>query len=294
MGLLLLLSGAPTQPVLSQQDASTASVAAYERAAETANRLAPGADAATKVSAYSGAMEAAERAGNIDMTLEWGERVLALEPSHRLAQMYVSSALPERLPTDEARRTAQLTRAMELANKAHAQTEAYFKAPKPVDATEKDWAEQKRIQEARVHDTLGVIHLIREEYDDSVFMYEYVVTLTPENGQSQYNLGAAYSGQSREAEEYLRLARQDEANARGERAPADRLQGLTRLRMDAEADFILKRDKAIETLARAVALGGTPAQRARPDLERLYRARNSGAASMEELVNLKKAELGVR
>jgi hypothetical protein len=125
-------------------------------------------------------------------------------------------------------------------------------------------------------------------------MYEYVVTLTPENGRSQYNLGAAYSGQARDAEEDLRLTRQDEANARGERAPADRLQGLTRLRMDAEADFMLKRDKAIETLARAVALGGTPAQRARPELEHLYRARNSGAASMEELVNLKKAELGVR
>jgi hypothetical protein len=239
-------------------------------------------------------MEAADQAGNVEETLEWGGRVLALDANHRFAQMYVSSRLPETLPADPAARTARLTQAMVLANKAHAQTEAYFKAPKPADVTERNWAEQKRIQEARVHDTLGVIHLIREEYDDSVFMYEYVVTLTPENGQSQYNLGAAYRGQAREAEEYLRLTRQDEAKARSERAAADRQQGLTELRMDAEVDFMLKRDKAIETLARAVALGGAPAQRARPELEQLNRARNSGAASLEELINLKKAELGVR
>jgi tetratricopeptide (TPR) repeat protein len=183
---------------------------------------------------------------------------------------------------------------MELANKAHGQTEALYKRPPPAGVTAAQWAELKRIQEAKVHDTLGLIHLIRNEYDDSVFMYEYVVTLTPENGQSQYNLGAAYSGQAREAEDYMQLTRQDEAKARSERAPADRLQGLTGLRMNAEADFMLKRDKAIETLARAVALGGATAQRARPELEQLYRARNSGAASLEELINLKKAELNVR
>jgi hypothetical protein len=258
------------------------------------DREQPGANPEAKVAVYAAVMEAADRAGNAERTLEWGERVLALEPTHRFAQMYVSSRLPEQLPADAAARTVTLTRAMALANKAHGQTEAYFKGAKPAEVTAEEWAEQKRIQEARVHDTLGVIHLIREEYDDSVFMYEYVVTLTPENGLSQYHLGAAYSGQVKEAEEYLHLARQDEAEARAARADAERLLLLTRLRTEAEADLAQKRDKAIETLARAVALGGTSAQQARPELERLYRAKNNGAASMEELVNLKRAELGVR
>jgi len=252
------------------------------------------ADAGAQVATYTAAMEAADRAGDAEKTLEWGERILALEPNHRFAQMYVSSRLPERLPADEAARTATLTRAMELANKAHSQTEAYFKGPKPTEVSAEEWAEQKRIQEARVHDTLGVIHLIREEYDDSVFMYEYVVTLTPENGLSQYHLGAAYSGQATEAQEYIELLRQDEAKARAERADAAALQLILDLRADADKDFLEKRDKAIETLARAAALGGASAQQARPELERLYRARNESMTGLEELINLKKAELGVR
>jgi tetratricopeptide (TPR) repeat protein len=227
--------------------------------------------------------------------LEWGERILALEPNNRFAQMRVSSRLPERLPADAAARTATLTRAMDLANKAHTQTEAYFKGPRPAEITAEQWAEQKRILEARVHATLGVIHLIRKEYDDSVFMYEYVVSLTPEDGLSQYHLGAAYSGQATEAQEYIELLRQDEAKAREARADAAALQLIVDLRADAEADYVQKRDKAIETLARAAALDGAPAQQARPELERLYRSRNDNSITgMEELINLKRRELGVR
>lgn len=252
-----------------------------------------GGNSAAQIPTFMAAMEVADRAGDVEKTLEWGERILVVEPNNRFAQMYVSSRLPERLPADAAARTLVLTRAMDMANKAHAQTEAYFKGAKPADVTAEQWAEQKRIQEARVHDTLGVIHLIREEYDDSVFMYEYVVTLTPENGMSQYHLGAAYSGQATEAQEYVELLRQDEAKARAANAAAD-LQIVLQLRADADADFAQKRDKAIETLARAAALGGAWAQKARPELERLYRARNNGAASLEELIILKKVELKIQ
>ena len=297
VGLFLLLCLAGARPVSSQQAAPGAASAAYERAREAAERLdreQANANAEAKVAVYAVAMEAADRAGNAERTLEWGERVLLLEPTHRFAQMYVSSRLPERLPADAAARTVTLTRAMEMANKAHGQTEAYFKGAKPAEVSAEEWAEQKRIQEARVHDTLGVIHLIREEYDDSVFMYEYVVELTPENGLSQYHLGAAYSGQAAEAQEYIELLRQDEAKARAANAAAD-LRLVVQLRADADADFAQKRDKAIETLARAAALGGAAAERARPELERLYRAKNNGSpAGLEELINSKKAELGVR
>jgi len=272
--LFALVCFAPVQPIFGQQ---------------------AGADAGSQVAVYTAAMETADRAGDVDKTLEWGERILALEPNHRFAQMRVSSRLPERLPADAAARTATLTRAMDLANKAHSQTEAYFKGPKPAEVSAEEWAEQKRIQEARVHDTLGVIHLIRKEYDDSVFMYEYVVTLTPENGLSQYHLGAAYSGQATEAQEYIELLRQDEAKARAERADAAALQLVLDFRADADKDFLEKRDKAIETLARAAALGGASAQQARPELERLYRAKNNNSLTgLEELIDSKKAELGVR
>jgi hypothetical protein len=270
VGLFLMFAAAPA--VLSAQAGSQAPSAAYERAAEAASRLdrqQPPADAAAKLSVYVAAMEAAQKAGNVEKTLEWGERALMLDPNHRFAQMYVSSALPERLPANEQAHPAILTRAMDLANKAHNQTEAFFKGPKPANVTEEAWAEEKRILEARVHATLGTIHLIRKEYEDSVFMYEYVVELTPEDGLSQYRLGMAYSGQATEAEQT---------------PPADRVD-----------DPVERRDKAIDSLARAVALGGSAAQQARPELEKLYRAKNSNSlAGLDALINAKKTEIGAQ
>jgi hypothetical protein len=282
--------------MVAQRDATGDAAAAYERAAQAAERLdreRPNAGTEEKIRIYAAATVAADRAGNVEKTLEWGEKVLALDANHRFAQMYVSASLPERLPMDEAARAATLTRAMELANKAHGQTEAYFKGAKPAEVTAEEWAEQKRIQEARVHATLGTIHLIQKEHDDSVFMYEYVVELTPKDALSQYRLGAAYSGQVTEAEEFMQLTRQDEAQARAAGADAARMQVLTQVRQDAEEDYLTKRDKAIETLARAVALGGEPAQQARPELERLYRAKNNNSlAGLEGLISQKRAELG--
>jgi hypothetical protein len=145
-----------------------------------------------------------------------------------------------------------------------------------------------------VHATLGVIHLIREEYDDSVFMYEYVVELTPEDGLSQYPLGAAYAGQAAEAQEAVQQARQYETGARQSQAGADLLQELAEISAAAEADYTQKQDKAIESLARAAALGGAGAERARPELERLYRAKNNSLAGLEELIHQKRAEPRIR
>ena len=89
--------------------------------------------------------------------------------------------------------------------------------------------------------------------------------------------------------------RQEEAEARAARKDAAELQATAKLRTDAEADLVQKRDKAIETLARAAALGGASAQKARPELERLFRAKNNNSlAGMEELISSKKRELGVR
>jgi len=111
---------------------------------------------------------------------------------------------------------------------------------------------------------------------------------------SQYRLGTAYAGQVKEAEEYMLSARKNESEARAAKANGERLLALQELREQSEGDFYTKRDRAIETLARAVALGGDSAQKSLPELDRLYRARNNGVRSLDELISAKKTELGVR
>jgi hypothetical protein len=279
------------------QRPQAAASATFQQAEQTALRAERDANATVeaKIAAYAAATHAADRAGNIDKTLEWGRKILALDVNHRDAQMLVSNRMPERMPTDERAKEAYLELAMVVANKAHAQVEAHFKGTRPANITAEQWAEEKRLLEARVHATLGDIHLIRDEYDDSVFMYEYVVQLTPEDGQSQYQLGAGYSGQTKEADEFWKLTIQDEAQGRAANSDAAQMQTLGELRQGAEEDYVMKRDKAIESLARAVALGGAPAQRARPELERLYRAKNNNTLTgLDALISQKRTELGVR
>jgi tetratricopeptide (TPR) repeat protein len=254
----------------------------------------PMAEARRKATMYDRAMTAAQMANNFPRIVEYGDKLLAVDQENLNAQITLSSMIPEQLPQAEPAKKAALDKAFELGNKAHNQVEAMFKGPKPAEFTDAQWAQQKTILEAQVHATLGTIHLVRAEYDDSVFMYEYVVELTPKDGISQFRLGLGYSGQATEASKRLSDAITAENAAKARRADQIEIDELVAVRQGVQDDAVQKRDKAIETLARAVAIGGVIAQPARTELERLYKIKNNDSLTgLDALITAKKAELGV-
>jgi tetratricopeptide (TPR) repeat protein len=280
---------------LLQLSAAYSSAQNWAKVMEVANRFEqefPTAEARRKATVYDRAMTAGQMAGNFQRIIEFGDKLLAIDPNYLNAQITLSSLIPEQLPQDEAAKNAALAKAFDLGNKAHNAVEAMFKGPKPAELTDAQWAEQKRVLEAQVHATLGTIHLIKAEYDDTVFMYEYVVELTPKDAISQFRLGLGYSGQATEASRRLTAAINAENAAKARRADQIEVDELVAERQGVQDDAVQKRDKAIDSLARSVAIGGVVAPQARQELERLYKIKNNDSLNgLDELISTKKGEL---
>jgi hypothetical protein len=254
----------------------------------------PNAAVQAKGSVYLRALNAAQNSNNLAKAVEYGDKILAIDNTNLNAQLVLSSMLPEQLPQDEAAKNAALAKAMDLGNKAHNQVEAMFKEPKPAEIPEEVWGQQKTLLEAQVHAVLGIIHLHKLEYDDSVFMYEYVVELTPKDVLSQYRLALGYNGQLAAAARKLEDAVKAENDAKAARAEQAVVDELVATREAIQQDTIQKQDKAMNSFARAAALGGDIGQAARQQLERLYRVKNNDSVDgLEAFINAKKTELGV-
>ena len=84
-----------------------------------------------------------------------------------------------------------------------------------------------------------------------------------------------------------------ENNAKNARADQIQIDELAAKRSALEAEFRGKRDLAIDSFARAVAVGGPNAGTARTQLERLYSQKNESLNGLDALIAEKKSELGV-
>jgi hypothetical protein len=62
-------------------------------------------------------MQSYQQLNNFDKTVEYGDKLLALNPKDLPALLTLSSILPERLPQAEDKKAQQLEKAMEVARK---------------------------------------------------------------------------------------------------------------------------------------------------------------------------------
>jgi hypothetical protein len=253
----------------------------------------PAADDTLKNFSYENAMVAGQQSGNFDKIVEFGDKVLAINPNNLNAQITLSSMIPERLPADEAAKKASLDRALDLATKATAQIPQIF-AQKPAQFTDEQWNRERANLEGQLSATLGLIHLNRAEYDLSAQKYDVALKSNPKDGISHYRLGLAYQYQASEATKLVLAAITTENEAKVAKAEEAVINDLVAKREALEMDARTKRDKAIDSFARAVAIGGIVGQPAREQLERLYKAKNNDVLDgLDQLINEKKTELGV-
>jgi tetratricopeptide (TPR) repeat protein len=253
----------------------------------------PTAENNLKMFVYEMAMVAGQQAGLFEKIVEYGDKVLALNPNNLNAQLTLSSMIPERLPADETAKKAALDRALDLASKAQAQIPQVF-AQKPAQFTDEQWNRERANLESQITATQGLIHLNLAEYDQSAQKYEVALKTNPKDGISHYRLGLAYQYQASDATKAVLEAITKENEAKAARAEEAVINELVARREGLENDARGKRDRAIDSFARAVAIGGVVAQPAREQLERLYRAKNNDTLDgLDQLVNEKKTELGV-
>jgi tetratricopeptide (TPR) repeat protein len=148
----------------------------------------PSATPVIKVNAYTAALEAGQQSNNFPKIIEYGDKILAIDPNNLNAQLVLATLLPERLPNDEAGKQAALTKAEGLANKA---ITGLSGMAKPAGVSDADWANFKNGSLGQLHGSLGYIYLTRAEYEKAEKTFEEAIKSTPKDGVVRYRLGLA-------------------------------------------------------------------------------------------------------
>jgi tetratricopeptide (TPR) repeat protein len=240
----------------------------------------PNAPVDSKKYFLSQAMTAAAQAGDAAKVIEFGDRVIAIDPENLNALLIVATTIPLNLPTDAAAMEKALAKAMDYAKKLVAMM-------KPAQIEEKTW--QTAVL-GPAHGVIGFVLLQKAQYEDAEKEFDQTVKINPKDQLAWYRYGLAATK--------LTIAAQGLINPAFQEVNNNTTLGPERDAAVAKRDAIVKdfddkSDKAIEILISAVALPDAAITKAaRATLESLYNPKhNNSNAGLDELIEKRKAEL---
>jgi len=103
-------------------------------------------------------MTAYQQKNDFLKAVEYGDKLLAINPKDLPALLTVSSILPKQLPTEEDRKAAQLDKALDYSNRAKAEIELLRK---PAKMPHELWTKEKNKLLATVDSTIDLVHRLR-------------------------------------------------------------------------------------------------------------------------------------
>jgi tetratricopeptide (TPR) repeat protein len=228
---------------------------------------------------YGQGLTAASQARDADKMIEIGEKLLAVDANNLNAMLIVSTTLPEKLPADAAAKEAALNRSMELAKKLLAM-------PKPGPVDEKVWQLQVL---SPSHSVVGFVLLQKKQYQESLDEFMQSTKIDPKAQVAWFRGGLAATSIAAAAQDLVAPA-YAAANAITVAGPEH--DAAVEKRDAVVKDFTEKRDRAIDILISAVALGGPIANQAQVTLESLYKPLHANTTEgLDKLIADKKAEL---
>jgi tetratricopeptide (TPR) repeat protein len=246
-----------------------------------------GADNSLKLFANFNAMVASSNSvpPNVDKVVNYGDKVLALDPTNFNAMIVISNAITNKLPTDAAARTAALDKSEDLAKKALTGVEAMMAK---ADAATKP---QLTEIEGNLHSTLGLVANNRQDYNKSIQEYEQAIQRTPKDDLAHFYLAADYQTLGANATKEYLAALKAENDAKAAKAEQPQIDELAARRGGLQDDVQKYRDKAIDEYAIAVAIGGPVSAQAKDVLTKLWTGKNENTNGMQEFIDQKKAQL---
>ena len=215
--------------------------------------------------------------------IEYGEKLLAMDPGNLQALVTLPNVILTSLPTDATAKSAALTKASDYAKKLLA-------VAKPAGIGDADWAGVQ----AQARFTVGFGLFSKNAYAEAITEFQEAIKLNKKDDQTHYNLGLAYNALLPDAQRLV-LAGYDEENAaKTALKPQAEIDAIVAKRAPLEADFRARRDLAIDAFARAAALAGPTSASARTQFERLFKQKKADATAdeMNQYIAAKKAELG--
>jgi lipopolysaccharide biosynthesis regulator YciM len=269
----------------------------WRKVVETADRFdqtVPDADSTVKGFMYQRAMAAAEQGRDAAKVVEFGEKVLQVDRNNLGALLTLSTVITDNLPPDDAEKERSLGRAFQLANRARVQAQQALRS-KPENLTDAQWDAQRMAVFSRIYMTLGVVHYTRGDYEQAAEEYKRVIGYNPRDPFAHLQLGLSYEYEAAGKSALVVDAVAEENEAKTNQAEQAVLDQLVARREALEGEVLGEMDLAIDSFAKAVALGGQAGNLARVELERLYRRKNDDSLDgLDELIEEKRAELGVR
>jgi tetratricopeptide (TPR) repeat protein len=231
----------------------------------------PQADLGAKKFVLQRMIQSYQAMNKFEETVQTGEKLLAVDPNDLAALLTLCSVLPERLPQDEAKKTEQLQKSLEYSQKAEKAINDLFNGPKPAQITDQQWADEKNRSLASVYASMGLVSLSRKEFEKAVEHYEKATALAWNNPIDFYRLGLAYAFEARALGKELN----DMYNAQSQAPDA-----ATKID-EKKKQFTTVRDKAIDALAKSVALKGVTEPQARAELEKLWKSKNDNLNGLD-------------
>ena len=260
----------------------------YPKVMEAADRAVtiPNADNKLKHYAWANAMVAAQNLNDLDKAIGYGEKVLTIDPNDLNALVTLSGLIPAKLPTDAAAKNAALDKAERYATTAlKGVQELLAKA----DAATK--AQLVPI-EGNLYSTRGLIAYTKQDYNKSITEYEQALQRTPKDDVARFYLGLDHQAIAAQVSREYQAAVKAENDAKAARAEQPVIDELSAKSAGLGEDTKKARDKAIDELATAVAIGGPVAAQAKTALTSLWMGKNNDStAGLDEFIAEKKKNL---
>jgi tetratricopeptide (TPR) repeat protein len=256
----------------------------FPKVIETAEKAIalPNADNTLKARAYFQAMVASQNQNNADKIIEYGRKLLAIQPDDLNAMVVLSAVIPTKLPADDAGKKAALDEAEGYADKALAGIQGMLAK---ADAATK--AQLEQIQ-GNLLATKGLIAYNRQDYNKSIEEYEKALAKTPKDDVARFYLALDFQALQVAASREYQVALKAENDAKAARADQPTIDELAAKRAGLEDDIRKWGDKAMEQFAIAAGLGGPVAAQAKDALTKLWTAKNDNTNGLEEFIASKK------
>jgi hypothetical protein len=238
--------------------------------AEEYKKAPPSPDAAAKVKIYSQALFAAITTSNIPKAAEFGEAAIEADPNHFQA-LYIMAAAG--LPNPE--------KSMDYAQRAIA-------LPKPQTISQETYNKNM----ARLHNTVALPLFAQKKFADAREHLEFVLKADPKNQEAQYRHGFASVNLMGEAVKAAQDANTAMMRAAAASNKAEQDAAMAK-QESAQKEALELRDVALDSLAKAVAIGGPYTEQAKPLFDSLYQNKNKSMDGADKVIADKKAELGL-
>ena len=255
-----------------------------EDVADRVQKELPDSSPKSKLPVYIQGMLAARNLNDVENAEKFGDLVIAADPTDINPAQILPAVILGHLPADATARLAALNKALDYARKG-------AELQKPPRVSDADW----NGAQSRIHSSMGYIYGSLDKLPEAVMEYGIALKANNKDAESHFRLGMIYVFQMQDAGAMFTTANKAALDAAAAKVDQAKLNELANNRDAIAEEVIAKRDMAIDSFARAIAIGGSIAQPARQQLEPLYLNKNGAdsAKGIDQFVSSKKTELGL-